>query len=237
MRSRAERRRTCRAEPLARGLVVLAAGLALLAGSCSSDGDPQTVEPSDATDALAGPDPIDLQGPDSPLAFPAYSDPGTPIFVALGQRFALALEVDPASGARWRVTSPPDEAVLAPLGTELRDEPEDGPDEGDGEGGSEPTGDGGSEATGDGGEVDGRTVALVTFVAAGEGTTAIEVRLVGADGWPLPDQEPLVFFVTVTLSGEPPPPPEPDAEGNLEGEGGGEGDLEGEDEGAGPPGG
>jgi hypothetical protein len=227
MRPRAERRRTCRARPLARGLVVLAAALPMLAGSCSSDGDPQTVEPPDGTDAVAAPDAIDLEGPDSPLAFPAYSDSGAPIFVALGQRFALALEVDPASGARWRVTSPPDEVVLAPLGTELRDEPDDGPDQGNSEGGS--------EATGDGGEVDGRTVQLLTFVAAGEGTTAIEVRLVGADGWPLPDQEPLVFFVTVTLSGEPPPPPDPDAEGNLEGDGAG--DVEGQDEGAGPPGG
>jgi hypothetical protein len=162
---------------LVRTLVAVVA-LGALTVACSGADDPATGPPT--TEVI----PSDEPGTDSPLAFPAYRDTATPIWVAIGQRFALALDVDPRSGERWRLAGQPDQSVLVPLGNERR------PLAGDAED---------------------RLTQLLLFVASGEGETTVEVTLVGPDGAPVGDREPLVFVVGVSLSGEA-PPPDPDAD-------------------------
>jgi hypothetical protein len=115
------------------------------------------------------------------LDYPAYRDPNVPITVALGRRFALQLDSEPATGSSWQVANAPDPAVVIPLGTQFR---------------SENPGIPGAPAT-----------QYISFAASGIGTTTVEVQLVGPDGQVVPDQEVLAFEVTVTFDGLPPPPP------------------------------
>jgi hypothetical protein len=166
---------------VALAVLALAGPMMSAGGGCSTDGagPPAITLDEDAT----APDAETTAGDDDPLAFPAYVDPAEPIFAAVGQRFGLALEVDPATGARWRVTAPPDPFVLASLGTELRQDAD--------------------------ADREGATTQVLSFAAASEGATSVEVTLVGADGQPVAGVEPLTFQVTVTVTGEPPPPPEP----------------------------
>jgi hypothetical protein len=168
---------------LARALVSIVA-LGALTAACSGADDPATGPPMTGESPSAEPD------TDSPLAFPAYRDTATPIWVAVGQQFALALDADPRAGERWRLANPPDPSVLVPLGNERR------PLAGDG---------------------DDRLTQLLLFAAAGEGETTVEVILVGPDGAPVGDREPLVFVVGVSLSGEAPQPePDPDADSDTD---------------------
>jgi hypothetical protein len=114
------------------------------------------------------------------LEYRAYSDPGQPIFVGLSRRFALQLDSEPAQGLSWQVTNTPDPGVVVPLGTQFR-----------------------SENPGVAGAPAGQ---YISFAASGLGTTTIELRYMSPSGDVVPDTLPLVFTVTVTFTGEPPPP-------------------------------
>jgi hypothetical protein len=59
---------------------------------------------------------------DEALQVPVYSDPAQVITVDVGRRFAVMVPADPAQGWRW-VVEPVDTKVLAPLGSEFRDDP------------------------------------------------------------------------------------------------------------------
>lgn len=59
---------------------------------------------------------------DEALQVPVYSDPAQVITVDVGRRFAVMVPADPAQGWRW-VVEPVDTRVLAPLGSEFRDDP------------------------------------------------------------------------------------------------------------------
>lgn len=59
---------------------------------------------------------------DESLQVPVYSDPTQVITVDVGRRFAVMVPADPAQGWRW-VVEPVDTRVLAPLGSEFRDDP------------------------------------------------------------------------------------------------------------------
>lgn len=56
------------------------------------------------------------------LDYPLHSDPRVPISVGLSRRFAIALPSDPESGWHW-TSEPVDQVLLAPLGSEFRDDP------------------------------------------------------------------------------------------------------------------
>jgi predicted secreted protein len=113
------------------------------------------------------------------LDYPAYSDPDTPIVVAVSRRFALKLESEPGEGYSWQVANLPSRDVVVPLGTQLR---------------SNNPGVPGASAT-----------QYTSFVASGLGSTTIEVRYVRPNGEAAPDREPMVFDVMVTIDGAPPP--------------------------------
>jgi predicted secreted protein len=115
------------------------------------------------------------------LDFPAYSDPNTPIYVALGRRFALKLESEPSAGYSWQVANELNPAVLTPLGTQLR---------------SETPGLPGAPAQ-----------QYISFAANGVGSATIEVHYVSPGGQTSTDPAPMTFNVTVTFDGQPPPPP------------------------------
>jgi hypothetical protein len=57
------------------------------------------------------------------LDYPHYSDPGSPISIGLSRRFAVVLPSDPESGWHW-TGEPVDQTLLAPLGSEFRDDPD-----------------------------------------------------------------------------------------------------------------
>lgn len=59
---------------------------------------------------------------DEALQVPVYSDPAQVITVDVGRRFAVMVPADPADGWRW-VVEPVDTRVLAPLGSEFRNDP------------------------------------------------------------------------------------------------------------------
>ncbi len=162
-------------------LIVPVITLTLLgAVACSgSDGAPSdgTADPgttvADNSDVASG-----------ALDFPAYSDPNTPIYVALGRRFALKLQSEPSAGYSWQVANKLNGAVLTPLGTQLR---------------SESPGIPGAPAQ-----------QYISFAANGVGSATIEVHYVSPDGHTSTDPAPMTFSVTVTFDGQPPPPPPPD---------------------------
>jgi predicted secreted protein len=118
------------------------------------------------------------------LDYPAYSDPSAPIYVALGRRFALRLQSEPGAGYSWQMANRPNEAIVIPLGTQLR---------------SDNPGVPGAPAQ-----------QYISFAASGVGTTTIEVRYVSPDGQVSDNPAPITFTVTVTFTGEPPPPPPPE---------------------------
>ena len=77
----------------------------------------------DATNGTAGPGTTEGANSDvaaGALDFPAYSDPNTPIYVALGRRFALKPASEPSAGYSWQVANKLDQRILTPLGTQLR---------------------------------------------------------------------------------------------------------------------
>jgi hypothetical protein len=156
--------------------VALVVSALAAAGACTGEEGPSTGD-TRATGTTISLDPSGTGA----LDYPAYRDPGTPIVVALGRRFALQLAGEPGAGFRWQVANTPDPAVVVPLGTQFR---------------SENPGIPGSPA-----------LQYMSFAASGVGNTTIEVRLVSPGGELAPDSFPLVFDVTVTFTGEPPPPP------------------------------
>lgn len=181
------------------GLAATCAAALVVPACAGGDGAPAAV----ATTSV--PTTID---PQSPLVYAAFADPSTPIYMAIGRRFALSLEADPAQGVRWQATADPDPAIVRSLGTEFR-----------------PAGTDPGQAV---------PVQLLHYAAAGEGETTVTVTLVSADGQPVPGRESLTFTIVVSLSGEPPPlPPPPDDTAPSSGEGdeddGGGGSSGGED--------
>jgi predicted secreted protein len=114
------------------------------------------------------------------LDYPAYSDPNAPIYVALGRRFALKLQSDPGAGYSWQIANKLNNAVVIALGTQLRsDDP----------------------------GVPGATAQqYMSFAASGVGSTSIEVHYVSPAGLVATDPAPMTFNVTVTFTGDPPPP-------------------------------
>jgi hypothetical protein len=57
------------------------------------------------------------------LDYPLYPDARVPISIGLSRRFAVVLPSDPDSGWHWTSESV-DQVLLAPLGSEFRDDPE-----------------------------------------------------------------------------------------------------------------
>ena len=86
--------------------------LALLGDGCRGGG---------GAGGAVGPTTTDSTSPGE-LSFDTYSDPSAPITVDVGRRFAFLVPVDPADGWRW-IVEPVDIAVLAPLGSEFREDP------------------------------------------------------------------------------------------------------------------
>jgi hypothetical protein len=149
--------------------------VALLGSACSGE----DVQPSSSTASATTTVALD-ESASGALAYQAYSDPSTPIVVALGRRFALQFETQPGQGARWTLANEPDPAIVVPLGTNVRTPTP--PDTGS-------------------------TTQLMNFAANGIGTTTITVHYVAASGEVLSDPGPQTFTVVVTFTGEPPPPP------------------------------
>jgi hypothetical protein len=98
--------------PSRRALAVLAVvgSACLVAAACSGSEGPSG---SATTTVTTG---------DEALEVPVYSDPAQVITVDVGRRFAVMVPADPAQGWRW-VVEPVDTKVLAPLGSEFRDDP------------------------------------------------------------------------------------------------------------------
>ena len=95
------------------GGFALAAVLVALAGGCGG-----------GTDTSAGTDATTTTVVSVPaLDYPHYSDPGAPISIGVSRRFAIVLPSDPASGWHW-TGEPVDQALLAPLGSQFRDDPD-----------------------------------------------------------------------------------------------------------------
>lgn len=168
---------------LATATLVLALG-AVVPAACSGSDERPT--PSPAT----GPVGTAIGDPDA-LAYPVFDDPALPVFVGLGRRFGIALPADASSGERWVITEPPERAVVVPLGSEFAAGPQASPRPTVG-----PDGDPGADG-----------VQVLTFAAAGFGTTTIGFRPTRGAAAPAAGQPPVTFTVTVTLTGEPPPPP------------------------------
>lgn len=155
--------------------VVLAGVVALAAAACSGEEGPASDDTVGPATTVAAP-----ASPDDPLAYPAYSDPGTPIVVGLGRRFALQLEARPGEGFSWQLAATPDPAVVVPLGSEFRSDNPGIPGSG--------------------------VVQYLSFAASGLGDATIDLAYVSPGGQPSADTGPRQFRVTVTLTGEPPPP-------------------------------
>jgi len=157
--------------PRTAAVVLLVTGALVLVGACSGEegGSPaSTVGPGTTLSIEPG-----------ALDYPAYSDPSTPIYVALSRRFALKLESEPGQGYSWQVADQPNPDVVIPLGTQLR---------------SNDPGVPGAAAT-----------QYISFAASGLGSTTIEVRYVSPSGAVTSDTPPMRFEVTVTSDGAPPP--------------------------------
>jgi predicted secreted protein len=156
----------------------LAAPTALLVTGCSG-------EEATSADSTVGPGTTialaEATGAGA-LDYPAYRDASAPIHVALGRRFALQLDSEPGAGYSWQVSNEPEPAVVVPLGTQLRST--------------------------DPGVPGAAAVQYISFAASGLGTTTIEVEYVSPNGDLAPNTAPVAFTVTVTLTGEPPPPTE-----------------------------
>jgi predicted secreted protein len=149
-----------------------------LIGAACSGEEAQSPSSSTAT-TTAAPDPSGT----GPLDYPAYRDPAQRIYVALSRRFALRFDSEPTAGFSWRLTNTPDPGVVVPIGTEFR-----------------------GETTGT--AIGGTVAQYISFAASGTGDATIEVRYLSPSGAPAPDTDPMVFHVTVTFTGEPPPLPE-----------------------------
>lgn len=202
-----------------RGLAVLVAllgALSLLVGtaSCSGGGGggtsttttrPDAEAPSggDAADGDASggsTTTTDTTDPgDGPAAYTAYRDPAQLATdpVAVGERFGLLLEARPSIGQRWQVVSPPDPAILTPLGTEITVANEAVP---------------GSPDT-----------QVFGYVGRAVGTTTVSFLEVKADGLQVDGALAVTFTITVTPDGLPLPVDEPDDESSDEGPDGGAG--------------
>jgi predicted secreted protein len=155
--------------------LALSVAIALGAAACSGREGGSTANTAGAATTIAD----ESVAPGS-LDYPAYSDPNTPIYVALGRRFALKLQSDPGAGYSWQLAEPLNSAIVIALGTQLRsDDP----------------------------GVPGATAQqYMSFAASGVGSTRIVVHYVSPDGQVATDPAPMTFNVTVTFTGEPPPP-------------------------------
>jgi predicted secreted protein len=91
----------------------------LLVAACSGDGDAGAPSTTSTTAGVL--DSLCADGI-GPLCVPTYSNPQVPVQVDVGRRFAILLPADPAHGWRW-VVDPTDTSVLAPLGSEFREDP------------------------------------------------------------------------------------------------------------------
>ncbi len=98
--------------PSRRALVALVvfAALGLLAAACSGGGDGDAGDTTTTTPPADGSMPI------------ISSDPSQPVLVPVGRRFAIMVPADPEHGWRW-VVEPVDTRLLAPLGSEFREDP------------------------------------------------------------------------------------------------------------------
>lgn len=114
-----------------------------------------------------------------PLAYPAYSDPDVPIFVAPGRSFGVMAEADPSAGYRWELTEEPDPEVIASLGQHFLTANTALPGSPDSE--------------------------LFTFVARATGSTEIKLRYSAVGNTGTIEPREIVFEVTVTDDGQPPP--------------------------------
>lgn len=197
---------------LATATVVLALATVVPAACSGSDERPASSPTTGPADGAIG-DP-------EALAYPVFDDPAVPVFVGLGRRFGIALPADASSGERWVITDPPDRAVVVPLGTEFTAGPwpPDGPQSTTGSGSGAPSRPTADPDTG----VRPGGVQVLTFAAAGFGTTTIGFRPTRGAADPGDDRDPVTFTVTVTLTGEPPPPP-PEPVTTLAGNGAGGG--------------
>lgn len=90
-------------------LALVGSGCLVVAACSGSDG------PADGTTTT-------VTTADEALQVPVYSDPAQVITVDVGRRFAVMVPADPAQGWRW-VVEPVDTRVLAPLGSEFRNDP------------------------------------------------------------------------------------------------------------------
>jgi hypothetical protein len=187
---------------LGRGTATLVAAVAALAltlgaAACSGDGDGGGAAP---TSTIGAGDPSSDGGGDGggdgatteppsttsttdpsegPAAYTAYRDPAQLAVdpVAVGERFGLLVEAQPALGQRWQIVSPPDPAVLTTLGTELTLANAAVP---------------GSPDT-----------HVFGFVGRGPGTTTVSLLEVKADGFQVEGAEAVTFTITVTPDGLP----------------------------------
>jgi hypothetical protein len=87
----------------------LAGALVLVGGSGSEPSGSSATTSPDGAATLATAPPVQ-----------AYSDPGQPIYVGVGQQFAIVLDADPAAGLSWVPVAPPDPAILLSIGIEFR---------------------------------------------------------------------------------------------------------------------
>lgn len=98
--------------PSRRALIALAAfgigAIGLVA--CSGDEGPSGGTTTTATTATEA------------MQVPVFSDPSQLVTIDVGRRFAIVVPADPAGGWRW-VVEPVDTQVLAPLGSEFREDP------------------------------------------------------------------------------------------------------------------
>lgn len=94
------------------GGIALMAVLVVSAGACGGGSD--TSGGTDTSTTVVSVPALD---------YPHYSDPGSPISIGLSRRFAVALPSDPESGWHW-TGGPVDQTLLAPLGSEFRDDPD-----------------------------------------------------------------------------------------------------------------
>ncbi len=173
-----------RAGPTRTALATLGA-LMVLAG-CSGE-----EQPSSSTAATANPLGDGTVAPADPLAYVTFGLPAMPQCVALGHRFTLDLEAQPAEGKQWRVVAPPvtpiDQSVVVLGGTEFVGVPDD--------------------------DVE---IQRLTFAAASEAEVDIVVQYVDADGSPVPGAAEETWPITVTADGSCPPPPVTDTTIALE---------------------
>lgn len=172
--------------PRTRAAVVLlvAVSLIVLAACAGTDGPS-----SSSTAATSNPSGPTDTGVDNPLNYVAFQPPASPQCVAVGRRFALALEAEPSKGLRWQVQAPRPDATEDPVvvlaGTELVTPDHATPD---------PT-------------EESPEVQRISFAAAQLGVVDITVAYVRPDGSPVPDVLPETWNITVTEDGTCPPPP------------------------------